>query len=172
MQRFIGSVLVIAATTGAGVLYGVELQNYLEKMFYLRRIIYLLKGELEYSNAPLGEVFGKIGRQAEEPYRHWMLSMERQIEEREEVGLFKIWTRSIDQSLGELHLKVMHIMQLKEIGTFLGRLDQRAESRNLQMYLERLELEIEKIRRNIAAKKRIGSCLGVMSGLFLVIVLI
>lgn len=46
------------------------------------------------------------------------------------------------------------------------------ESRNLQLYIERLELEIEKMREGIETKRRIGSCLGVMAGIFLVVILL
>lgn len=44
MQRIIGGILVIAATSGIGFLYSKELQIYLEKMLYIRHLIYLLRG--------------------------------------------------------------------------------------------------------------------------------
>lgn len=172
MQRFIGGILIIAATTGAGLLYGIELQDYLEKLLYIRHIVYMLKGELEYSNAPLCEVFGRVAGRVKEPYRKWLKAMERQVARREADHFLKIWMRSIDLYLGELHLKSAHSIQLKELGTCLGQLDSSTESRNLQLYLERLELEIEKVREGMSSKKRIGSCLGVMSGIFLVVILI
>ncbi len=172
MQRFIGSLLIIAATTGAGVLYGTELKRYLEKLLYIRHVIYMLKGEMEYSNAPLGEVFGRVAARVREPYRTWLVTMERKVENREEDGFSKIWNRSIDTCLGELKLKSAHSIQLKELGTFLGQLDRGTSDRTMQLYLNRLELEIEKVREGMAAKKRIGNCLGVMGGIFLVVILI
>ena len=69
MQRFIGCLLILGATTGAGIAYGTELQRYLEKLLYIRHIVYMLKGELEYSNAPLGEIFGRVAVRVKEPYR-------------------------------------------------------------------------------------------------------
>lgn len=172
MLRFIGGVMIITATTGAGFLYGTELQNYLEKLLYIRHIIYMLKGEMEYSSAPLGEVFGRMSVRVKEPYRRWLAAMEKQIENREEDAFLKIWMRSVDKYLKELHLKSVHSIQLKELGTYLGQMDGTSESRNLQLYIGRLELEIEKVREGIGAKKRIGNCLGVMSGIFLVVLLI
>lgn len=171
MLRFIGGVLIITATTGAGILYGMELQNYLEKLLYVRHIIYMLKGELEYSCVPLSEVFGRVSVRVKEPYKHWLSAMEKQVENREEDAFLKIWMRSVDKYLKELHLKSEHSIQLKELGTCLGQMDGASESRNLQLYLGRLELEIEKVREGMAAKKRIGNCLGVMSGIFLVVLL-
>lgn len=172
MQRFIGSLLIIAATTGAGIAYGTELQRYLEKLLYIRHIVYMLKGEIEYSNAPLGEVFGRVALRVKEPYRKWLRAMEKQVEYREEDEFSKIWNRSIDRYLKDLHLKSIHSIQLKELGTFLGQLDSDTSSRTMQLYLNRLELEIEKVREGMAAKKRISNCLGVMGGIFLVVILI
>ena len=172
MQRFIGCLLILGATTGAGIAYGTELQRYLEKLVYIRHIVYMLKGELEYSNAPLGEIFGRVAVRVKEPYRKWLRVMERQVEEREEDEFAKIWNRSVDRNLSELHLKSVHSIQLKELGTFLGQLDGDTSSRTMQLYLNRLELEIEKVREGMAAKKRIGNCLGVMGGIFLVVILI
>ena len=42
----------------------------------------------------------------------------------------------------------------------------------MQLYLNRLDLEIEKLREGLAAKRKIGNCLGVMGGIFLVVVLL
>ena len=68
-------------------------------------------------------------------------------------------------------MKSTHSLQLKELGNYIGQSDLATESRNLALYLNRLELEIEKVREGIAAKKKIGNCLGIMSGVFLVVIL-
>lgn len=172
MLKLIGGVLVITATTAAGILYGMELQDYLEKLLYIRHVIYMLKGEMEYSSAPLSEVFARVALRVKEPYRRWLLSMEKQVEDREEDAFLKIWIRATDRYLKELHLKSEHSIQLKELGTYLGQMDCTSESENLKLYLGRLELEIEKVREGMSSKKRIGNCIGVMSGIFLVVLLI
>lgn len=172
MLRIIGGILVITATSGAGFTYGMWLQEYMETLLYLRNVIYLLKGELEYTNAPLDEVFGRVRRRVKEPYARWLEVMAHQVAEREGKAFFKIWTQSVDRCLGELHLKKEHTILLKELGACLGQMDSESESRNFQLYLERMEQEIEKERTGMASKRRIGNCLGVMSGIFLVILLL
>lgn len=172
MQRVIGSLLILTATTFAGVLYGEELTKYLEKLLYIRHLVSMLKGEITYSHAPLGEVFGCVSARVKEPYRTWLKSMKRQVEQCEENGFAKIWNRSIDKNLESLHLKSEHSIQLKELGTFLGQLDGDTLNATLQLYLNRLELEIEKVREGMASKKRLGKCLGVMGGIFLVVILL
>ena len=41
----------------------------------------------------------------------------------------------------------------KELGSCLGRMDSTSESLHLKLYVERLELEIEKVRESLSAKK-------------------
>ena len=76
MQKLIGCILILLSTTAGGFLYGVEQQQYLEKLMYIRHILELIQGEIEYSGAPLFEVFGKTANRVQEPYRSWMLDLE------------------------------------------------------------------------------------------------
>ena len=57
MQKVIGGILILSATAGAGVVYGNELKRYLRNMVYLRYVFGLIRGEIEYTCAPLPENF-------------------------------------------------------------------------------------------------------------------
>lgn len=171
MYRFIGGLLIVMSTTGAGFLYGRELQGYLENLLEIREILYLIKGEMEYSGMPLGEIFARTAGKVKEPYRTWLCGMQRRMSRREDVSFQKIWKDGIDTYLAELHLKQKHVIRLKELGMGMGQNDRNSEGKYFQLHLERLEKEIEIMREGLASKKRIGNCLGVMSGIFLIIIL-
>lgn len=153
-------------------MYGVELSRYLEKMLYLRYIAGLIKGDMEYTGAPLPEVFAGIAERIREPYAAWLKGTALELEMREESGFARIWNRCIDRHLKELGLKSEHSILLKELGTFLGQADRETFLHSMQIYLNKMDLEIEKLREGLASRKKIGGCLGVMSGLFLVVVLL
>lgn len=172
MQRVIGGILILTATTGAGYVYSKELKAYLKKMLYLRYIFSLIKGEIAYTHAPLPEIFKEVGRRIKNPFSTWLMETAKTMEKREETGFARAWSRCVDKYLKELGLKREHSIFIKEAGTFLGSLESDTLDHTLQMYLNRMDLEIEKIRENLAAKTRIGSCLGVMSGVFLIVILL
>lgn len=172
MQRLIGSVLIITATGGAGYIYGTELKKYLEQMQYLRFITGLLKGEIEYTGAPLFEVFSSVSCRVREPYRTWLSQTAARIKNRDETGFSRIWNKCVDCYLREIKMKREHSALIKELGTFLGQLDRETFSRSMQLYINRMDLEIEKLREGLIAKKRISRWLGIMSGIFLVVILI
>lgn len=172
MQRVIGAILILTATSGAGYVYCRELKAYLDRMLYLRYIFSLIKGEISYTHAPLPEVFREVAGRIKNPYRTWLLAASNALGTREETGFARVWNRCADRYLKSLELKPEHSILIKEPGTFLGSLERTTLDQTLQMYLNRLDLEIEKIREGLAAKIRIGRCLGVMSGIFLIVILI
>ena len=131
----------------------------------------MIQGEIEYSASPLSEIFGKTCRRVQEPYRSWMMDLERRVEARSGQLFSEIWEEVLKVNLKDLHLKNRHMRALLEMGMYIGQMDVRMGRTSMQMYLENLEAEIEQTRQEITAKKRIGNWLGVMSGLFLVIVL-
>ena len=172
MQRVIGSVLILTATGGAGYLYGKELKNYLEKLRYFRFVVSMIRGEIAYTRAPLPEVFSEVAARVKEPYRKWLLMLARETESREEYGFLRVWNRCAEKGLRDLDLKYEHRILAKEPGTFLGSLEPETLDRAMQLYLNKVDLEIEKLREGMAAKTRIGGCLGVMSGIFLIVILL
>ena len=172
MQRIVGSVLILTATIGAGYMYGEELKQYLQRMLYLRYVIELIRGELTYTGAPIPELLYDVARRIREPYKRWLKSVAREAQERDETAFVRIWNRCVDRYLKELRLKTEHSILLKELGTFLGQGDRETLDCSVQLYLNRMDLEIEKLREGLASKKKIANCLGVMGGLFLVVLLL
>lgn len=172
MQRLIGALLILTATGGAGYVYGKELQNYLRKILYLRYIMNLIRGEISYTHAPLPEVFSSVSTRIKEPYSQWLLQTAEALENRDESGFMRIWCRCIDRGLAVLNLKEEHILLLKEPGSFLSEVQSERMDEIFLMYLNKLDLEIEKIRGGLSARKRIGGCLGIMSGIFLIVILL
>lgn len=153
MQKLIGCILILLSTTAGGFLYGVEQQQYLEKLMYIRHILELIQGEIEYSGAPLFEVFGKTANRVQEPYRSWMLDLQRRVEARGGQSFRGIWEVCTETKLKELHLKSRHMRELSEVGMYLGQMDVRTGRTSMQMYLENLGAEIEETRQEITAKK-------------------
>lgn len=172
MQRLIGGVLILASTCGAGYMYCQELKSYLGKLRYLRYIFSLIRGEINYSCVPLPEVLSQVAERVKNPYGKWLSETAYSAKGRADSGFARIWNKCTEQYLKPLRLREEHSILIKEAGTFLGCLEKDTLDHTLQMYLNRMDLEIEKQREGLASKTRIGSCLGVMSGLFLIVLLL
>lgn len=172
MIKLLGSIMIFAACTGTGLFYAAEFQRNFETMIYIQQVIYMLKGEIEYTHAPLGEVFGRVAVRIKEPYRSWMLRIQWEIEKRGGNTFADIWEMCIEEELSELHLKNDYKRLLTELGNGLGQMDTKSGIGTLTLALNRMEQMIQNHRSTVDNKKRLSSCMGIMGGLFLVIILI
>lgn len=172
MERVIGGILILTATCGAGYVYCKELNDYIAKLRYLRYTVSLIRGEINYAHAPLPEVLSEVSGRVRQPYRKWLRETARALADRSESSFSRIWNKCVDRYLDRLDLKEVHSVLLKEAGTFLGSLEKDTLDHTLQLYLNRMDLEIEKQREGLASRLRIGRWLGVMSGLFLIVLLL
>lgn len=172
MLRLFGCVLIITATTAIGYEAGLEQQLYLDNLQVIRQILYMLKSEIRYTKAPLSEAFFQIGKKIEPPYNVWLLELAKKLEARSGTAFLKLWTSAIDTHLKETKLKREDIRELKSFGRYLGYLDEEMQLGNIEIYRERLEHKIIKLREGIMTKRKLCNCLGAMGGIFLVIILI
>ncbi len=172
MQKLVGSILVVLSTSIAGIMYGKQLNEYIDILVELQRILQLIQGEMHYTTAPLGNVFHDLSRKVREPYKSWLQAISAETELREENQFEKIWIKCVERYLKPLHLKERHYTKIEEYGFYLGQMDHHTFEKTGQLYIEQIDYEIKKMRTAVDSKKRIANCIGVMSGIFIVIMLL
>ena len=172
MQKIIGCILIIAAGSGMGWLKALELQKHLEEVQRLRELFLMLRSEIRYTKAPLQEAFYHMGKRTEDIYGEWLLELSKRLEEKAGKSFPELWTRTIETYLSHTYLKKTDLEKLKDVGTNMGYMDEEMQIGAVNLYLERLELEIQQMWEELAARKRLCNCLGVMGGIFLAVVLI
>ena len=167
-----GCVLVITSSAAGGCLKARSLQRYVNTLQELRQIMYLFKGEMAYTKAPLPHILEHLGGQLEPPYSGWLESVREELMKNESNSFYGVWCDAVDRELETLELKEEHKVQLKETGHFLGQHDIESGIQCIEIYLQKLEWEIEKERVELEGKKRLWNCIGIMSGLFVSILLL
>lgn len=172
MQKLMGCILIIAAGSGFGFLKGMDLQRYLSEIQQLRQMFLMLKSEIKYTKAPLGEAFANIGRRIPGNYGRWMTELSKRLEEKSGTTFQMLWNRTIDEYVSGMSLKKEDVEKLKAMGMNMGYLDEEMQLGTIDLYLEQLNVEIQRTRESLVTKKRLCNSLGVMGGIFLAIVLI
>ena len=89
-------------------------------------------------------------------------------------SLQEIWsqeTEAMAASDKNLPLTKEDLEQLKALGEHLGYLDVDMQERTLLLYLEQLDMTIDYLQKHRQEKCRLYTSLGVMGGIFLVIVM-
>lgn len=173
LMKLTGCVLVVAGTSGCGIwLAGCYRQRLLE-LEQLRQMVFLLKGQILYANAPLHEAFEMVGKRTGGGLSELFLHVAERTEKQEGDTFRQIWNEEIERiPEGASAFGKGDRQLLSALGEYLGFLDRETQERNLLLYLEQLDLRIGEMRDRRQERCRLYTSLGVMSGLFLAVLLI
>lgn len=166
MQKVIGSIIVIAVCTVLGFEKSRELQFHLKELEELKRLFTILHSELVYTKATLSEVFFKISKKTEEPYKCWLIDLAKKLEMCGTGTFSEVWKDSIKTHFEETRLKKNEVEELEQVGLGIQYAD------TLNLYLTQLDFSIETTREELKSKKKLYQSMGIMCGIFLVIVLL
>lgn len=166
MLKLIGSIFIISATTGIGFSKSKELQSHLNTLEELKKLFSLLRSELQYTHAPFAEVFSKISTKTSMTYQEWMSHLSQRLKNKTRGSFWEIWCLSITEDLIETNLKADELEELKNVGKNMEYIE------SLELYIEQLEYRIKNTREAYRSKRKLCQSMGIMGGIFLVILLL
>ena len=172
MQKIIGSIFIIVAGTGLGFYRGKEMQERLSEMQEVKRVFLLLKSHIRYTRAPFASAFKCIAQRSNGICRDWLLFLAKELEEGGQAVLQTLWSHSIDTFLGHARLKETDTELIKGLGANMGHLDAETQLGAIELFLEQWEELLRRTSGELSQKRRLSRCLGVMGGIFLVILLV
>lgn len=172
MLKIVGSILIVIATTGIGLISGRDLKIRLDNMRYIKKLMLMLRGEIKYLKAPLGEAFFNVGKRAKEPFDIFFNKIALEIESLECESFYEIWCKHIDEELMKIKLNQKDCLTLKRVGEHLGYMDKEMQLGMIDLYVEQLEEEIKISKDSIDEKIRVYNCLGVAVGIFAVLIML
>lgn len=172
MLKTAGCFLVLGSTILLGSYRAAALREQYGQMEYLRQLFYWIQSEMRYAKSPMGEIFSYIGASAKEPYGSWLLSLGEQLKRRDGGVFGRIWETSIRQNLKDCALSREELSHLEELGERLGLADLTMQVKALELYLSRLETSMDELQAEMKTKVRLYHCLGIMSGLLIVTLLL
>lgn len=172
--KYLGAALILLSAPGLGMYLAGQWKERLRQLEKLRQMIYFLKGEITYSHAPLAEALERVGRRSGGPLGDMFIRAAKRICTQEGESLQEIWSHETDAMARDtvnLPLTKGDLEQLSSLGEHLGYLDVDMQERTLLLYLEQLDLSIKYLQAHRQEKCRLYTSLGVMGGIFLVIVM-
>ena len=166
MLKIIGSILILAASTGIGFSKSNDMQCHLNELEELKKIFYLLKSELQYTRAPFAEVFEKLGHKTRMPFQAWLFDLCTRLNEKRGGMFWEMWCDSIEENLKGCKLKEDELNELKNVGKNMEYIE------SLDLFIEQMEYRIKNTRESYRTKRKLCQSLGIMGGIFLVILLL
>ncbi len=155
--------MILLACGGLGFSKSRELQLHLNELEEIKKIFSLLKSELLYTRAPFSEVFEKISKKTSPTYKKWLIGLQHKLDNKTKSSFWEIWCMSITEDLHESKLNKDELEELKSVGKSLEYLE------SLDVYIEQMEYKINNTRETYKSKRKLCQSIGVMGGVFLVI---
>jgi len=169
--KWIGALLFIGTTTWIGFEWSNKLNNRPKHIRQLKNALQILEAEILYSQLPLQEAFTTIAKQIPQPTKSFFhtlgLSMGKQ-----NPDLYSLWEEQVDHLM---HLSCLSRNEqeiLKQFGRTLGQHDFDQQQKHIQLTVSHLDRELEDARDNQTRYSKMAKSLGILCGIFIVLLLI
>lgn len=159
----------------AGFLIGNYFSENIKKRYMalnnIRRMILQIIGEIEYTRSNISDIFYKLSKKQESPYREFMEYIHSETEGTN--GRLKdIWKRGVDGYFSQLKLTDKDLEMLEKLGNSMGSIGIRVEIENLELYIKEVDELLLNIREELANKTKLYRMLGLFGGMAIAIILI
>lgn len=171
-MKLLGSVLVVGSCTGMGLGEVKRLKDRRKLLETIRRMMFHLKGEILYANAPLSCGLRRTGKRGSGWAAELFAAAAEELERENGDSFEIIWQRQVERFSENTVLTASDLKSLLRFGMNLGYLDRDMQEKTIQLYLEDLELAIGQLQKEEPDKSRLFFGMGILGGLFLTVILL
>lgn len=169
MLRAVGIAGLFFSCAGIGLLKSRALSLRLLALKRIGRMVQLLKNEIDCRRSSLPEAFLAIAEKMEAPYSDFAGALAGRMEAFDGESFAGIFRQEIGKNLADSGLAGEDLEGLQELGNYLGYLDKQMQLETLRLYQEELKRTEEELHAGLPIKKKLYQSLGIMGGVFLMI---
>ncbi|WP_077326913.1 stage III sporulation protein SpoIIIAB [Virgibacillus siamensis] len=170
-MKWIGALIFIAATTWAGFQISKRLNERPKQIRQMKSALQILEAEILYSQLSLKDAFQTIARQVPGPVGNFFDQSGASLEGKN-PDLHSDWNYCLNELLYVSSLGGNEGEILKQFGQTLGQHDFDQQQKYIQLTIKHLDRELEEARENQHRYSKMAKSLGLLCGLFIVILLI
>ncbi|QHQ62778.1 hypothetical protein Ana3638_19990 [Anaerocolumna sedimenticola] len=170
--KVIGCILILSSSAGMGLYFSSELKNRIMDLRELKKIIFLLRGDIRYANTPLPEAVQALSLRHEGKYKTFLSGIADRLNELGGVSFCTIWKEAVVKELDNTSLSKKDLAGLGQFGENLGYLDKDMQINTIDLYISQIEDEIKELSHNVKQKSYLYNSLGVLGGIFITIIML
>lgn len=155
-----------------GFLFARELCKRKEELEEQYNLLKLMLGDIRYTRASLPESVDKARKRHEGSYFLWLEEIAKRMENSPGVTIADIWKDAADVGLYQSSLTKEERKKFVEFGELLRVHERENVIAGFEIYLSELEDEIVKIRGVVTMKTKLYRSMGILIGIFIVILFI
>ena len=171
MVRLLGAGLILASFTLFGIQQKQRLLEHVRQLVNLKELLLLLSGELSYARTPLSEAFLHIAERGRDPFGELFSDVAAELRNRQR-RLPEIWQDALRCHRSRIYFNQEEFRLLERLGGNFGYLDINMQLGQLSLVIQQLDVKITEAQGELEKRQRLYQYLCVMSGLFLILVLL
>ena len=172
MIKMVGAILVLVSAYAIGCLLALQVKEQERWLKDIKTALFLLLGELEYRQLPMAEAFEVIGQRHGGKLTVFFRASGEELKKKEGRSLKEIWQQLAEAALKESPLTKEQKEEFAELGIYFMEADKETRRNSLEFYMSRLEEDIVKLRDKGADKAYLCRTLGMLGGIFLLILVL
>ena len=172
MLKVIGAVLVLVSAYAIGSLLALRVKEQEKWLKDIKTALLLLMGELEYRQLPLPDAFACIGQRHGGRLTGFFKTAAEELQKKEVGSLREVWQKLAVPVMKESPLSKQQKEEFAELGMYFMEADKETRRASLEFYLQRLEEDLVKLRDKGADKAYLCRTLGMLGGIFLLILVL
>lgn len=134
--------------------------------------LFLLQGELEYHQIPFPEALQLVGERHGGNLKQFLCELSEHLKKKEGSSLQELWREYANRFFKTSSLTKEQKEEFAELGVYFMEADRVARKNAIEFYLSRLEEEIVQLRETGADKAYLYRMLGMLGGMFLLILVL
>lgn len=170
--KILGSILVIVFSTIAGLKLGNDYKERILELKMIKQFLILLRGEIKYHKTPIDEalsnIYGRSGKNIDIMLKEVIDGIKAQ----DKKEFAKIWQNGVVKLKKETSMSEDDLEKLLQFGENIGFLDKETQINNIDLYLEKLDEDIKNLTARLDDKCRIYNVCGVLTGIFIVLLIV
>lgn len=172
MIKMLGAILVLISTYAIGSLLALQIKEREKWLRDIKMSVFLLMGELEYNQMPLAEALELTGRRHGGRLETFFKTAAEELRKKEGISVKEIWQQKSKEALKDSPLLKEQREEFSELGLYFTEADREARKKSVEFYLSRLEEDLKGLRENGADKAYLCRTLGMLGGIFILILVL
>ena len=172
MLKITGAALVIFACGALGYGKSAGISARLSLLREIEKMLLLLMGEITYRKEALPEAMLRVSGKVQEPLDSFLKDTAKMAQKYQGERFACIFRENAEKYLKNSNLAQKDFEEFVQLGEYLGYLDADMQKNTSQRYLQQLKTEIDTLAGEMPVKKKLYRSLGMLSGIFLAILLL
>lgn len=170
-MKFIGACCIVFATSFLGFDLSNRLTNRTRYLQQLISTLQMMEAEMTYSKKTLQQIFHTLSKKVQGPIGSFYESLEQQLKKRV-TNFYDVWLQEVNTLRTEASLTENDVEVLQQFGRTIGEHSANEQRKQIQLTIYHLQIARDQSQQKQQRYATMLKTIGVLSGLFIVILLI